>query len=107
MKRTNLDGWIRRQEGVQDLERKQIEEIQLRKLNILLKREKERGGFYRFLPDRLDTLEDLCRLPFTTEKDLIREGHRMVLTSQSGIERVRSQATSGTAGKAKRVYYSA
>lgn len=107
MKRTNLDGWIRRQEGVQDLERKQIEEIQLRKLNILLKREKERGGFYRFLPDRLDTLEDLRRLPFTTEKDLIREGHRMVLTSQSEIERVRSQETSGTAGKAKRVYYSA
>mgnify|MGYP002795722140 FL=1 len=107
MKRTNLDGWIRRQEGAQSLGREQIEEIQLRKLNILLNREKERGGFYRFLPDRLDTLEDLCRLPFTTEKDLIREGHRMVLTSQSGIERVRSQETSGTAGKAKRVYYSA
>ena len=107
MKRTNLDGWIRRQEGAQSLGREQIEEIQLRKLNILLKREKERGGFYGSLPDRLDTLEDLRRLPFTTEKDLIREGHRMVLTSQSGIERVRSQETSGTAGKAKRVYYSA
>lgn len=107
MKRTNLDGWIRRQEGAQSLGREQIEEIQLRKLNILLKREKERGGFYGSLPDRLDTLEDLRRLPFTTENDLIREGHRMVLTSQSGIERVRSQETSGTAGKAKRVYYSA
>ena len=107
MKRTNLDGWIRRQEGAQSLGREQIEEIQLRKLNILLKREKELGGFYGSLPDRLDTLEDLRRLPFTTEKDLIREGHRMVLTSQSGIERVRSQETSGTAGKAKRVYYSA
>lgn len=107
MKRTNLDGWIRRQEGAQSLGREQIEEIQLRKLNILLKREKERGGFYGSLPDRLDTLKDLRRLPFTTEKDLIREGHRMVLTSQSGIERVRSQETSGTAGKAKRVYYSA
>ena len=107
MKRTNLDGWIRRQEGAQSLGREQIEEIQLRKLNILLKREKERGGFYGSLPDRLDTLEDLRRLPFTTEKDLIRVGHRMVLTSQSGIERVRSQETSGTAGKAKRVYYSA
>lgn len=107
MKRTNLDGWIRRQEGAQSLGREQIEEIQLRKLNILLKREKERGGFYGSLPDRLDTLEDLRRLPFTTEKDLIREGHRMVLTSQSGIERVRSQETSGTAGPAKRVYYSA
>lgn len=107
MKRTNLDGWIRRQEGAQSLGREQIEEIQLRKLNILLKREKERGGFYGSLPDRLDTLEDLRRLPFTTEKDLIREGHRMVLTSQSEIERVRSQETSGTAGPAKRVYYSA
>ena len=42
MKRTNLDGWIRRQEGAQSLGREQIEEIQLRKLNILLKREKER-----------------------------------------------------------------
>lgn len=107
MKRTNLDGWIRRQEGAQSLGREQIEEIQLRKLNILLKREKERGGFYGSLPDRLDTLEDLRRLPFTTENDLIREGHRMVLTSQSGIERVRSQETSGTTGPAKRVYYSA
>lgn len=107
MKRTNLDGWIRRQEGAQSLGREQIEEIQLRKLNILLKREKERGGFYGSLPDRLDTLEDLRRLPFTTENDLIREGHRMVLTSQSEIERVRSQETSGTAGPAKRVYYSA
>ena len=107
MKRTNLDGWIRRQEGTQSLGREQIEEIQLRKLNILLKREKERGGFYGSLPDRLDTLGDLRSLPFTTEKDLIREGHRMVLTSQSGIERVRSQETSGTTGPAKRVYYSA
>ena len=107
MKRSNLDGWIRAREGVTKLEREQIEEIQFRKLNILLKREKERGGFYSFLPDRLDTLEDLHRLPLTTEKDLIRDGRRMILTSQSEIERVRSWDTSGTTGKAKRVFYSA
>lgn len=107
MKMSNLDRWIREQEGLRSLNREDIEQIQLRKLNVLLKREKERGGFYKDLPEHLDALEELHRLPFTTEEDLIRDGHRMVLVGQGEIERVRTQETSGTTGKAKRVYYSA
>ena len=107
MKITNLDRWMREQEGLSRLGRDEIKQIQLQKLNLLLSREKERAGFYRDLPERLDALEDLRLLPFTAEEDLIREGHRMVLMSQAGIERVRTQETSGTTGRAKRVYYSA
>ena len=100
MKISNLDRWIREQEGLQSLNREDIEQIQLRKLNILLRREKERGGFYKDLPEHLDALEELHRLPFTTEEDLIRDGHRMVLVGQGEIERVRTQETSGTTGRA-------
>lgn len=109
MNRSALDRWVREQEGLDRLTRADIESIQLHKLNRLLAREQERGGFYkeRGLPARLDRLSDLTRLPFTTEADLKEQGNRMVLLSQSEIDRVRTEETSGTTGRAKRVYYSA
>lgn len=106
MKRSALDALVREQEGISCLTREAIEEIQLKKLNRLLKREKERGGFYKDLPDYLDCLSDLSRLPFTTEADLMEQGHRMLLLSQSRVDRIRTEETSGTTGQAKRVYYS-
>lgn len=106
MKISNLDLWVRKKEGLDRLTREDIEKIQLKKLNRLLEREKLRGGFYKNLPERLETLSELSRLPFTTEDDLKQYGNRMVLISQSAIDRVRTQETSGTTGQAKRLYYS-
>lgn len=109
MKISNLDIWIRKKEGMEGLShltRADIEIIQLKKLNRLLKREKQRGGFYRDLPEHLQSLSELALLPFTTETDLKQNGNRMVLLSQSLIDRVRTEATSGTTGQAKRIYYS-
>ncbi len=106
MKRSVLDNLVREQEGVSCLNRETIEEIQLKKLNRLLKKEKERGGFYKELPDHLDLLSELSCLPFTTEADLMEQGHRMLLLSQSRVDRIRTEETSGTTGQAKRVYYS-
>lgn len=106
MKQAALDAWVQKQEGLPCVTRRELEALQLKKLNQLLKREKERGGFYGNLPFRLDSLEELKELPFTTEEDLRREGNRMVLLSQSLIERVRTETTSGTTGTAKRIYYS-
>lgn len=106
MKRSALDVWVREQEGKERLTRADIRQIQLEKLNRLLRRERERGGFYGALPQRLDRLEDLARLPFTMEEDLKAQGHRMVLISQAEIGRVRTEETSGTTGQAKRVYSS-
>ena len=93
------------QEQVNRLDRKTIEAIQLEKLNRLLARERDRQGFYRGLPEHLDSLEGLAALPFTTDEDLAHRAPELLLCSQSRIQRVLSDATSGTTGAAKRVFY--
>lgn len=105
MKPSRIDAMICRQERLSHLTRQAIEEIQLRKLNTLLGREKARQGFYAHLPEKLDALSQLPTLPFTTEEDLAARGNSMVLVSQSEIQRILSDATSGTTGMPKRVFY--
>ena len=105
MKRSNIDAMICKQEGITEVTREELNRIQLQKLNIVLKREKEREGFYGNLPERLESLADLRSLPFTTESDLAKEGGRMLLCSQGEIQRVISEQTSGTTGTGKRVFY--
>ena len=105
MQRSRIDGFIMDAEDLEQVGRQEIEAIQLEKLNRLLAREKERGGFYRGLPEKLDALAQLEMLPFTTEKDLKEHAGGMLLVSQSRIQRVLSDATSGTTGAAKRVFY--
>ena len=100
-----IDRLILRQEGLASVTRAEIEAMQLRKLNALLEREKERDGFYRNLPERLETLRDLEQLPFTTDEDLAGNAPGLLLRSQAEIQRVLSDATSGTTGAAKRVFY--
>ena len=102
-----LDSWVKEKEGIKILDRQAIESLQLEKLNRLLEREYARQGFYRNLPRRLNSLKELETLPFTTEQDLKEQGNRMLLVSQSKIERVRSWETSGTTGPAKRIFYTA
>lgn len=105
MKRTNLDHWIERIESIPHLTRESLEELQLKRLNQTLARLKERGGWYRDYPDKLDKLEDLQTLPFTTSDMLSAYPGKFLLTSQSEVSRVISGATSGTTGPAKRVFY--
>ena len=105
MKPSRLDALIREQEQIHTLDREHLEAIQLEKLNRLLAREKERRGFYRDLPAALSSLSQLSSLPFTTDEDLARNASSLLLTSQSEIQRVLSDATSGTTGSAKRVFY--
>ena len=102
---SRLDALIAQQEGLERIDRESIEAIQLKKLNRLLAREKERGGFYRDLPERLFSLARLADLPFTTEEDLAQHAPGLLLCSQAQIQRVLSDATSGTTGAAKRVEY--
>jgi phenylacetate-coenzyme A ligase PaaK-like adenylate-forming protein len=102
---SRIDALLLAQEGLRSVTRESIEEMQLRKLNALLAREKERGGFYRELPDHLDSLSALASLPFTTDEDLAHHAPGLLLCSQAEIQRVLSDATSGTTGAAKRVFY--
>ena len=105
MNRSRIDSFIMNAEGLDRLGRREIKAIQLQKLNRLLACEKQRGGFYRGLPEKLDSPEELSRLPFTTEEDLARHAPDLLLVSQSRVQRILSDATSGTTGAAKRVFY--
>lgn len=102
---SRLDALIAEQEGLERVDAETIRSIQLKKLNRLLERENERGGFYRGLPERLRSLEELSFLPFTTDEDLAGNAGGMLLCSQARVSRVLSDATSGTTGTAKRVFY--
>ena len=104
MKRTNLDTWIETIERIPCLTRENLEALQLRRLNEMLKRLKERGGMYRDYPDKLESLSQLQTLPFTTAEMLSENPGKFLLTSQSEVTRVISGATSGTTGPAKRVF---
>ena len=101
---SRIDALIAEQEGLVRIDRETIKAIQLKKLNRLLERENERGRFYRALPERLRSLEEITFLPFTTEEDLVRDPGALLLCSQSQISRVITDVTSGTTGAAKRVF---
>lgn len=102
---SRIDALLAAQDGLEKLTRRTIEALQLRKLNTLLAREKERGGFYRDLPEKLDSLAQLSSLPFTTDEDLAHNAPGLLLCSQAEVQRILSDATSGTTGAAKRVFY--
>ena len=96
---------ICKQEGIAEVTREALNKIQLAKLNAVLKREKEREGFYRNLPEKLENLDALKTFPFTTESELAKNSGRMLLCSQGEVQRVISEQTSGTTGAGKRVFY--
>ncbi len=105
MKKTKLDNWIMETEALPELTREGLEALQLDRLNAVLSRLQEKGGIYRDYPGHLGSLDQLSTLPFTTPQMLAEHPGRFLLTSQSEVSRVISDATSGTSGNAKRVFY--
>lgn len=105
MEKTRLEKWICQLEGLESLTRENLEQLQLRRLNETLTRVRQRQGFYRDLPERVEKLSDLKTLPFTTAEDMAETPLWFLTVSQSEISRIISGATSGTTGPAKRVFY--
>jgi len=103
--RSRIDTYIMKAEALPSVTRESLDALQLRKLNAVLRREKVRGGFYKDLPEHLDSLDELQTLPFTTVEDLAQNASGLLLCSQAEIQRILSDSTSGTTGKAKRVFY--
>ena len=69
-----------------------------------------RSAFYRERlgsASRLESLEELASLPFTSPEDIRAEGRRMVCVPGSEVERIVSLPSSGTTGEAKRLYFTA
>lgn len=105
MRKSRIDNYIMKAEALPSVTRESLDLLQIKKLNAVLKREKVRGGFYKDLPEHLDSLAELQTLPFTTDEDLARNAPGLLLCSQAEIRRILSDATSGTTGAAKRVFY--
>lgn len=103
MNRSHIDDYIMAVEGLRTLDRQNLEALQLQKLNAMLQRMRAHGETH--LPTRVETLEALAALPFTTAKDLATSPSRFLLTSQREIARIITDRTSGTTAAAKRVFY--
>jgi len=94
------------------MDRKELEQLQLERLESTLSRVYMNVPFYRkkfdevrFNPDDLRSLNDLSRLPFTTKNDL-RENYPYGLFAVPLREVVRIHASSGTTGMSTVVGYS-
>ena len=93
------------------LDRAELEQLQLERLEATLNRVYRHVPFYRrrfdelgFEPDDLRSLADLARLPFTTKADL-RENHPYGLFAVPLRDIVRVHASSGTTGLSTAVGY--
>ena len=109
---TPLDGWIARKIGCDPpLTHAALEAYQVAALNETLRWVKTRSAFYRArlvgVPDALDSLDDLRRLPFTTADDLRAHPAGFVCVSQDDVQRIVTLDSSGTTGSPKRVYFTA
>lgn len=111
--RTPLEDWIKEKIGLEseeDLGEHSLVSYQLDRLKKVIRYARKNSPFYRErlngLPDGfLSCLEDLSRVPFTTEADL-RERHRdMLCVSHGDVSRVVTLKTSGSTALPKRLYF--
>jgi phenylacetate-coenzyme A ligase PaaK-like adenylate-forming protein len=104
MRKSKIDDWIQNEEGFESFNRKVLEEYQLSAINELIRHSRQNSKFYSYLPEGVASFKEFSEIPFTSEKDLSRIGS---LISQSEIERVITETTSGTAAAPKRIFFTA
>lgn len=109
-KQTNaLNSWLARKIGCPAPTRQALERYQLQKLRETIRLACCCSPFYRRLLAKVDTeitcLQDLQRFPLLSAEDIRQQGLQMLCVPQSEISRVVSLDSSGTTGKAKRLYF--
>lgn len=106
-----LDDWINKKifdNKKVKLNREDLDNYQLERLNYLIEYTKDNSPFYRRLYkdiDKLNSLDELTKLPITNKYDILECDKKMVCVSQSEISRIVSLKTSGTTGKCKTIYF--
>jgi len=112
IKTTSLEPWIKRKisgdsSGV--LTRRQIEDYQLDRLQETLNWVTSKSRFYARLYSgqncRISSFQDLLKLPFTTSEDLKDNPLDFLCVPQNDINRIVTLQSSGTTGKAKRLFF--
>ncbi len=98
-------------EKEESLPRKELEEIQLKRLKWTVRHAYNNVGFYRrklrsagITPDDIRRLEDITKIPFTT-KDNLRDNYPFGMFAVPLNEVLRIHTSSGTSGKPKVVGY--
>ena len=110
---TPLDEWICRKIGLARnrlFNRVELERFQLDALNRTLAHACRNSPHYRrrltgLPPEPLRSLKDLAALPFTTADHICRDPFSLLSVSQDRIARVVTLETSGTTGRAKRLFF--
>lgn len=104
-----LNSWLARKIGCPDPTRQELERYQLRKLQETIRLACRFSPFYRRTLTGFDTeincLEDLQRFPLISAENIRQQALKMLCVPQSEISRVVSLDSSGTTGKAKRLYF--
>ena len=112
--KTPLEVWIQRKiSNAKDsgpLTRSRLEAYQLQKIRETLLYVSENSPFYRDIlsdaeTDSVQRIEDMDRLPFTTSDNLKSHPLQFLCVSQSNIERCVTLQSSGTTGRAKRLFF--
>ena len=98
-------------EAVETISREGMEQLQVERLQSCLANVKEQVAFYSdqlagIVPESVQSLGDLSRLPFTNKQDL-RDNYPFALFAKPMSEVVRIHASSGTTGKPTVVGYTA
>lgn len=107
MNQAAIDDYIAADIGADRLTRNCIDDYTLRYLNQTLAHCRNNSPFYHYLPEHLDSLEGMAAIPTMNADDLTKHNRELVLVSQSEIQRVVTDQTSGTTAAAKRLFYTA
>lgn len=108
-----LDKWI--QEKIGDIKGEflsvnKLKAYQINKIRDTISYAKANSSFYQKMlehinPEDITDFNDLRKIPFTTEEDIINHGTRFVCVSQNDIHRIVTLNTSGTTGESKRIFF--
>jgi len=112
LKSSLLDAWIGKKIGIGmgTLTREQLSLYQLEAMGDTIRRASKDSPFYRtllkdFVGTTMSSLADLQRFPFTDADHISTQALQFLCVSQSDISRIVTLDSSGTTGKAKRIYF--
>lgn len=108
-----LDRWIKEKIGDTSGDRLNLHKLaayQIGKIKETLFHVKANSLFYQkkleqINPEEINGLDQLHKIPFTTEEDIFNNGMRFVAVKQNQIHRIVTLNTSGTTGKSKRIFF--
>jgi len=89
---------------IETLPRKSLEKLQLKRLNESLRSAKRSNFYCNRIPEKINSLDELKDIPFTTKNDL-RNSFPCGMVSVNKDEIIRLHSSSGTTGRATVIYH--